>query len=193
MITPQHLAAIQSARSILAAQPVYLDTETTGLNNWDEIVDICILAADGSVLIDTLVKPNGKIPIGATSIHGITNAMVVTAPTWPDVWPQVEAALIDRPVLIYNAEYDVRLMQQTHRKYRLNWRAGVARFECLMLLYAKFYGEWDAQRRSYRWQKLELAGRQCGLKLLNTHRANDDARLARAVLHYMADDPKISL
>lgn len=184
-------AVIKLAQDLLTARPVYLDTETTGLNNWDEIVDICILDADGNVLIDTLVKPIGKIPIGATAIHGITNAMVATAPTWPEVWPDVEAALIDRTVLIYNAEYDVRLMRQSHRKYRLDWRQpDRTRFECLMLLYAQFYGEWDAQRRSYRWQKLEYAARQCGLKLLNTHRANDDAQLARAILHYMADDQR---
>jgi DNA polymerase-3 subunit epsilon len=185
MNTTDRQAAINLAQDLLAARPVYLDTETTGLNNWDEIVDICILDADGQVLIDTLVKPSGKIPGEATSIHGITNAMVASAPTWPEIWPRVEAAITDRTVLIYNADFDVRLMQQTHRKHRLAWRTVQSR--CIMLLYAQFYGEWDAQRRSFRWQKLELAGRQCGLKLLNTHRANDDAQLARAILQYMAN------
>ena len=59
-----------------------LDTETTGLYDDAEIVEISIIDENGGVLLDTLVKPLKPIPAEATAIHGITNEMVATAPTW---------------------------------------------------------------------------------------------------------------
>ena len=58
----------------------FFDTETTGLSDEDEIVHIAIVDIDGSVLIDTLVKPSKLIPSEATYIHNITNKMVEYAP-----------------------------------------------------------------------------------------------------------------
>ena len=43
-------AAILVARQKIALKPIYLDTETTGLGPDAEIVDICLLEHDGSVL-----------------------------------------------------------------------------------------------------------------------------------------------
>jgi DNA polymerase III subunit epsilon len=56
-----------------------------------------------------------------------------------------------------------------------------------MTLFAEYQGVWDSIHRSYRWFKLEEAGRLCGIALQNTHRAVDDAILARALLHFMAE------
>ena len=102
-------AAIFEAKREMSRQPVYLDTETTGLESTDQIVEVCVLDYDGTVLIDSLVKPSGSIPSSATRIHGVTTDMVKDAPTWPDLWPQVEAAMVNRRVAIYNAEFDVRM------------------------------------------------------------------------------------
>jgi len=76
-------AAIAKAQIELNKKLAYLDTETTGLKDYDQIVEICLLDNDGAVLIDSLVKPTVKIPLDATRIHGITDAMVSSAPTWP--------------------------------------------------------------------------------------------------------------
>jgi DNA polymerase III epsilon subunit-like protein len=55
-----------------------------------------------------------------------------------------------------------------------------------MQLYAQFYGEWDIHRNIWRWQSLEKAGHRFNIPLRNSHRAKDDAILARAVLHEIA-------
>jgi DNA polymerase-3 subunit epsilon len=179
--------AIEAARAQVLRQPVYLDTETTGLGIADQVIDICVLDADGTVLVDSLVKPTIKIPRDAMCIHGITDEMVKDAPTWLEIWPQVEAAMAGRRVAVYNAEFDIRMMKQSHRKYKLPWRLKDSDFFCIMKLYAQFYGAWDRTRGSYRWQKLELAGKQCKIALPNAHRAQADTLLARAILHYMAE------
>jgi len=177
--------AIAKAQIELRKQPVYLDTETTGLNPTDQIVEISFVDHDGSVLYESLVKPTMPIPLDATRVHGISAATVKDAPTWPEIWPQVEAILSTRRVAIYNADYDLRLLQQTQRAHQLDWQIAVSNF-CIMKLYAQFRGEWDSRRGSYRWHKLDEARYQCRLDLPNAHRARADALLARAVLQYVA-------
>lgn len=183
-VNRDHEAAIAIARAKLAQRPVYLDTETTGFGSSAEIVDICILDTDGSVLIDTLVRPVESIPADATKVHGISTEMVASAPAWPDVWPQVKAALDGRVTAIYNADFDLRMLRQSlSRNGMLQWPP---QYFCAMELYAQFYGE-PGRNDSYRWQSLANAGRQCGLLLPNAHRARADALLMRLVLEFMAN------
>lgn len=179
--------AIQLAKEKIQSGLVYLDTETTGYARDSEIVEVCALDDQGEVLFESFVKPTQPIPRDAIRIHGITNEMVGNAPTWISVWPNLEKVLAGRVVGIYNAEFDLRLIQQTHIKYRMQWstRAGFTPF-CIMKLYAQYYGEWNRSRGSYRWLSLEEAGRQCRIPLPNSHRARDDCLLARALLHFMA-------
>jgi DNA polymerase-3 subunit epsilon len=178
-------AAIAQAQIELNKQLIYLDTETTGLKDRDQIVEICLLDHDGSIVFESLVKPTVKIPPDATRVHHITDALVSTAPTWPEIWPQVEAVLTTRRIAIYNAEYDLRLMQQSHRAHGLAWSTSLNHF-CIMKLYAQFRGDWNARAGNYRWYSLDDARWQCGLNLPNAHRAHADTLLARAVLHYVA-------
>lgn len=179
-------AAIRQAQNEILHKPVYLDTETTGLEDFDQIVEICVLDFDGSVLVDSLVKPTSTIPAGVTKLHGITDEMVKEAPTWPEIWPAVQAALTGRHLAIYSADFDVRMMQQSHRHHAMRWKLKGASFFCIMKLYAQFRGEWDDDRGTYRWHKLREAGRHCNIELPNAHRAKADALLARAVLHHIA-------
>jgi len=178
--------AAHLARLRLQAGPSYLDTETTGLGPQDEIIEVCLLDAEGSVLLERLVRPKRPIPPDAVALHGITDAMVETAPTWAEVWPLLRDLLNARTVAVYNADFDARLLRQTQTLHGLAEVVDTSGFFCLMHLYAQFRGEWDSSRRSFRWQSLETARRQVGLDLPNAHRARDDALLARALLHAMA-------
>jgi DNA polymerase III subunit epsilon len=177
--------AIQMARQLVEERPVFLDTETTGLDRSAEIVEISIVDLDGSILFESYVRPSASIPAAATRIHHITNKMVEKAPTWPAVWPIVRMHLVTRRIAIYNEEYDLRLMQQSHGRYRLPWKENL-KTACIMKLYAQFKGDWDPLRRSYRFHNLANAGKQCGLNLPNSHRATDDTLLTRSVLLFMA-------
>jgi DNA polymerase-3 subunit epsilon len=178
--------AAHLARQRLLAHPCYLDTETTGLGPQDEIVEVCLLDAEGSVLFESLVRPTRPIPMDAVALHGITDVAVLAAPRWPDVWPQLRELMQSRSVGVYNADFDSRMLRQTQARHGLMEAIDSKGFFCLMLLYAQFRGDWDASRRSFRWHTLEAARRQVGLSLPNAHRARDDALLARALLHAMA-------
>ncbi len=179
--------AIRQAQELLAREPIYLDTETTGVRSNAEIVEICIVDHENSVLFDSLVRPKGVIPADAARIHGINDSMVATAPPWEQLWLQIEPLLLSRPIGIFNASFDLRLLQQSHQFAGLPWPAVPLDAFCIMKLYAQFYGEWDPYRQSYRWQSLDKAQRHCNIPLQNSHRAKADALLARAVLHHMAE------
>lgn len=172
--------AIRRARELLLMDPLFLDTETTGLGPQDEIVEIAILDVDGNALYDSLVQPTRSIPLDATWIHGITDAMVAGAPAWPQVWSEIEELLSTRHVGIYNAEFDLRLLRQSHHHHGLAWD-GLRNPFCIMKLYADFY-----PYSGGRYQKLEIAGRQCGIPLPNSHRARADTTLALAVFKRIA-------
>lgn len=124
------------------------DTETTGLWDEAEIVEILILRGDGETLLDTLVKPKGTIPDEVIGIHGITNEMVQDAPTWPEVWNQVKEVITSYNVLIYNAEFDSRLIEQTCQKWGIE--PVPFKSECVMHTYMMWQG-------ADRWFKLSDA------------------------------------
>jgi DNA polymerase III subunit epsilon len=94
--------------------------------------------------------------------------------------------LVGRLICAYNAEFDMRMMQQSHARYRLPWKETFKSFD-IMQLYSKYKGEWDSIRRSYRYHTLDKAGKECQISIPNAHRAATDALLARALLHYIAD------
>ncbi len=177
--------AMESARMVLNEHPVYLDTETTGLNASDEIIEISIVDDDGSVLLQTLVKPSQPIPADATRIHGITNEETQNARTWPVLWPEIRGVLFGRRIVMYNQDFDLRMMAQSHARYRLPWKERFNTFD-LLKLYAEYRGEWDPRRRSYRYHSLDSAGKQCGIALPNAHRATADTLLTRALLMHIA-------
>ncbi len=185
-LTPLRKQAIAAARQICAAKPIYMDTETTGLNKTDEIVEISVVDHDGSVLFNSLVRPSKPIPEDAIRIHGISNEEVQRARPWPLIWNQLRSVMFGRLIVFYNQDFDLRMMQQSHARYNLPWKDKFNTYD-LLKLYAEFRGEWDGVRRSYRYHSLEDAGKQCNISLPNAHRATADTLLTRALLLYIAE------
>ncbi len=176
--------AVRMAREILAANPVYVDTETTGLGRDDEIVELAVVDHAGKVVMDQLFQPQKPIPEDAIRIHNITNQMVADKPKWGIYWPTIRGIFCGKTVCMYNADYDLRLILQSNDRYGIK-RERINTF-CVMKLYAQFRSEWDNRRGRYRWFRLEEAGGHAGIPIPNSHRAVDDTLLTRALLHWMA-------
>jgi DNA polymerase-3 subunit epsilon len=162
---------------------VYLDTETTGFGPRAEIIDIAVVDATGEVIFESLVHPTRRIPADAIAIHGITNADVKDAPEWCDLYEDVLRVLAGRRIIVYNVIFDRQMVKQACDRYAL--AAPAADWECAMRRYAGFYGNWDANKRWYRFQKLEHAVLTFGARP-GGHRAAADAFACRAVVLGMA-------
>jgi DNA polymerase-3 subunit epsilon len=178
---------IQRARQILAYAPIFMDTETTGISPEDVVIEIGVADLRGKTLFETFVKPAIPIPPDAMAINHITEDMVSDAPQWTEVWPALKAVMEGRFVGMYNAEFDLRMMKQTHSRYWLDWPLDDKRFFCVMKLYAAFYGQLSQRGRGFRFHKLDAAGAACGIPLPNSHRAADDALLTAALFRYIAE------
>ena len=187
MFPVAHPKVIQRARQFLAYDPIFIDTETTGFSPEDVVIEIGVVNLAGETLFESLFKPSIPIPPDTIAVHGITDEMVAGAPSWKDTWPELSTVLQDRLVGMYNADFDLRMIKQTHDRYWLDWSLDDKRFFCVMKLYAAFYGESSAYGRGYRFHKLETAGAACGIPLPNAHRAVADALLTAELFKYIAN------
>lgn len=177
-------AATEWARVILSEpRVVFLDTETTGFGPGAEIVDVGIVDASGRTLFESLVRPRQPIPPDAYAIHGISDAMVAEAPEWPDVGPLVSHILLESTVVVYNAAFDLQMINQMNARY--NAPLLPASWHCAMLQYAAFAGVWNEKYGNYRWHKLDAALAAFGFAPA-AHRAVSDADACRIVVRAMA-------
>lgn len=173
---------------------VILDTETTGLNRWDEIVEIAVINSDGHTLLSTYVKPANPIPAEATRIHGITDEMVADAPNFAFVVPSLVNVLTGMNVIVYNAIYDRKMLHQSAEANGLektDWKT-LSRWWCAMESFAEVYGEWNSYRQSYKWQSLNTACRHYGMIPSAAHSALGDCLMTLQVCKKMAEGVKES-
>lgn len=197
-------SVIELVQRYIKLDPLFLDTETTGLSDMDEICEIAIVDLAGEVLINTLVKPTKRVPPGTSAIHGITDELVKDAPTFGDLFPRLDSILTDRIVLVYNAEFDESKLVRSAKVNNVDftgfdghawfWMQEVepgvyhSKWHDVMELYAAFYGDWNDYHQSYTWQRLSTAARQCGIELPpGIHRAHADAELTRRIVLHMAE------
>ena len=178
--------ALKSLKS--STEGVYVDTETSGLDWNDEIIEIAVISESGEVLMNNLVKPTSRVVISkeATSVHGITHRMLKNAATWEELYPEFIRHLGDKVVRTYNAEFDKRLIMQTCKAWELPKPKN--EFLCIMKAYATHAGHYKNKARHYKWWKLEtITGRiytDCRVKG-KRHRALTDCKEAYAVTQKM--------
>lgn len=168
---------------------VILDTETTGLDDKAEICQIAVIDSQGNVLLDTLVKPTRPIPADARRVHGILNEDVENAPSWGDIAPHVHSLLSGRNVIVYNANYDYRLLEQSAVAVKMaGWKVA-GKWVCAMLAYAEFWGE-SGYYGGYRWVQLAKACWQQGIPVNNAHNALADCLMTLEIVRKIAQGDK---
>ena len=171
--------SIQWARNLFLNKnsTVILDTETTGLGNKDVIIQISIINLDGNTLFNSLIKPSKKkrIPTEASMIHGIKMKDLINAPTFAEVVEEIYEILKNKTVIIYNEEFDVRLIEQSCETDQVR----ILRFksDCAMRYYSEFSSQWSEYHRDFRYQKLPGA----------SHDSLGDCKAVLKLLHKMAD------
>lgn len=168
----------------LSLAPLFLDTETTGLDNTAEALEIGLTDAAGQVVFETRLKPTVAIGAQAAAVHGISEQALCGAPSWTDVARQLRHAIGDRPVIIFNARFDIRILKQTAAAHSdpADWLEELTVY-CAMELAAGYYG---ATNR-YGTISLACAASQAGLTWEGqAHSAIADARMTAGVVNAIA-------
>lgn len=162
---------------------VVLDTETTGLGDMAQIIDLAIISPDGTVDYDLLIKPSISIENAAAQAHGITNEMVKEAGLWRDIQPLVYEFIRGKNVITYGATFDRRIFHQSDRGNGIS-EVDYCKFSnwcCAMEAFADLYGEINPRFGTKTWKKLVVAADYFGLGEFGAHRALADAEMTRRV------------
>lgn len=156
---------------------VFFDLETTGPSpSTDRIVQIACVrrSPDGSSKEwQTLVNPTVPIPPEATEVHGITDAMVSTAPTFGTLAGGLMRAIGDADLGGYNARrLDVPLLLAEFKRAGFAFSlAGRAIIDPMRVFYRREPRDLSAAVRFY-----------CGREMTGAHEALADIRATLDVL-----------
>ena len=126
---------------------VYVDTETTGLTDNDELLSVSVVNDQGECLYHSLLKPeHTESWEAAETVNAITPEMVADAPSYNAVKEQLGNIFEGKHVVAYNMAFDGRFLEEPLKK--------AASTHCAMLAYAEYNGEWDQERDCFKWKKL---------------------------------------
>lgn len=116
------------------------DTETTGLGDKDQIIELALVNREGSTVIEMQLKPTVPINPKAQAVHGISEADLKNCPTFKEVAPAVLWLLMKQPLIIFNAEFDLRILKQTCNAFDIDLDLDDIKAHCAMKLAADYYG-----------------------------------------------------
>jgi len=130
-VTPREPPAImermeQGGTPFVERPYVAIDVETTGLAPADghRVCEIALLRFLRGTVVDSLVSfvnPLRPISPGASAVNGITDAMVVRAPTFSDLFPRILDFLGGDPLVFHNAPFDLSFLRMEARASGGEW------------------------------------------------------------------------
>jgi DNA polymerase III subunit epsilon len=173
------LPAQAACHKFAIAMYAIIDLETTGGNvKFDRITEIAIVLHDGKDIVgefSTLVQPGVHIPYRITSITGITNDMVASAPHFYEVAKQVVEMTEGCTFVAHNVRFDYGFLREEFKSLGFDY---VREVLCTIELSRGLV----PGLRSYALAPLVD---QLGLEPRPKHRALDDARATAALFSHL--------
>ncbi len=151
---------------------VAFDLETTGLSpQLDRIAEIgAVKFVDGreTARFGTLVDPEMAMPPGAAAVNGITDAMLAGKPTIREALPDFLKFAEGAVLVAHNASFDLGFVNSAMGRLGRG-RLANDFVDTRVMAQRAFPG-----RANYKLQSLAV---DLGVKALDAHRAEDDARV----------------
>ena len=145
---------LYEAREIWRNGFVTFETETTGLEWEDQIIQWAVSSQEGEVLGSGFVKPTVPISDGAFEKHGISVEQLADAPLFAEAWPVIRHLLEGRAVVSYGSDFDIGKLWSSAEPYGIQIPFDFVTAICAMHLFARLYGEVHEYYGTYTWQKL---------------------------------------
>lgn len=178
--TPAPAEGADRSRQAAMRVPCFaiVDVETTGLSpRQNRIIELAVVRVDGQGdFVDewsTRFDPEG--PIGATHIHGITQADVASAPLFRDVVKGLIPYISGIPIVAHNARFDLAFLRAEFQ--RAGWDAPWLPAFCTLDGSREYLPALDRRR-------LADCCWAAGVPLENAHSALGDARATAALLRF---------
>lgn len=162
-----------------------LDTETTGLGDNDQIIEIAVCDASGKVCYEQRILPSVPINPKAEEIHGISLDDLAGCPKWPEIVNDLKALLTGQTVVIYNSDFDLDMLRSTSQALQTDdaW-LNTLNIRCAMELSVQAFG---ATNR-YGTISLDNAADAADVSWLGeAHSAKVDALVTLGVLRALSD------
>ncbi|MEI8093969.1 MAG: 3'-5' exonuclease [Spirochaetales bacterium] len=164
--------SLQNPQTVFVA----FDLETTGLSpQYDRIVEIgAVKFIDGreTARFSALVQPGLAMPPGASAVNGITDAMLEGKPGIEAVLPAFVEFVGSSVLVAHNAQFDLGFVTASLRR------------QGNPMLANDFIDTQPMSRRAWPGRqnyKLQSLALDLGVKALEAHRAEDDARVCMEV------------
>ena len=157
---------------------IVFDVETPNrYNNRMSAIGIDVIE-DGVIVNEyySLVNPEQPFDYFNTRLTGISEETVAGAPTFPELWGEIEPLMSSGLLVAHNAMFDMNVLKKCLRDYQINWKPYV-RYTCTVQLGRRLQPGLS--------HKLNDVCDRYGI-CLNHHQANSDSRAcAEILLHYL--------
>ena len=153
---------------------VVFDVETPNrYNNRMSAIGIDVIE-DGVIVNEyySLVDPEQPFDYFNTRLTGIDEETVVGAPTFPELWIEIEPLMSSGLLVAHNAVFDMNVLKNCLRDYNIIWKPYV-RYTCTVQLGRRLYPNVS--------HKLNDVCDRYGI-CLNHHQANSDSRACAEIL-----------
>lgn len=172
---------VTASRAAIEEGFVVIDVETTGLSpNADRILELAILRTDarGNVIDEWSSRFNPQGPVGATHIHGMTEADIRDAPLFTDSIEEIVHQLKGAAIAAHNARFDTAFLRAEFARagWEMPWLPSLCTFEASR----EYFPELDRRR-------LSDCCYAAGVRLSNAHSAMGDAKATAGLLAYFLD------
>lgn len=155
-----------------------VDVETTGLSpRQNRIVELAVVRVDseGNLVDEWSTRFNPEGPVGATHIHGITQADVAGAPLFRDVAAGLIPYISGVPIAAHNANFDLAFLRAEFQ--RAGWDTPWLPAFCTLDGSREYLPDLDRRR-------LADCCWAAGVPLENAHSALGDARATAGLLRF---------
>jgi DNA polymerase-3 subunit epsilon len=151
----------------------FVDIETTGGHpGVHRIIDVAVIGMTGDAVDfewQTLVNPGLRVSAGITALTGIDDEMLVEAPRFEDIAPELRARLADRVFVAHNVRFDYGFIRREFARMETLWRSPSM---CTVRLSRALYPEMPRHN-------LDAVMERHGIVIENRHRAMPDAQALR--------------
>ena len=157
---------------------IVFDVETPNrLNNRMSAVGITVIE-DGCIVdgFYSLVNPETSFDYFNIQLTGISEESVSDAPSFPDVWKQIEPLMSSGLLVAHNAVFDLGVLQKCLRDYDIEWKPYV-RYLCTVQMGRKLLPGIS--------HRLNVLCDYYGIGLDHHQAASDSHACAEILLRYM--------